>query len=323
MNIRWLCACVVTLAVPALAQELKLLRSFPQNVIEQMRGRPADTRGFVGSQQTSDLFQAGYQRGGMYTLTMGVVLKKPDWIEEGLRVAAVTFDHQNADGSLGDLPTGRSTTNAFFLCWFSRAMLVLEESEFVTKYKAEIAALKPKARRAVDWLSKPEQIVALGKENGHAPNRCLISAVAFGLSRKFVGDKAPGPEAEHMIDLGMAHFRSADGVFVERGGGDSSYQAVSVLILGFYTSHFPDARLRAAMHKGAQWEMTKILPDGNVTTEGNTRTGVNKEPNKQGAFKGLNFGEIVQSMFYTCKLLDDPRGCVAGARVFARHYPGR
>jgi hypothetical protein len=78
--------------------------------------------------------------------------------------------------------------------------------------------------------------------------------------------------------------------------------------------------MMAAMRRGAEWEFGKIDADGEVSVEGNTRTGLTQERNKDGSYKGVNYGEIVQAMYYTCNLLKEPRGCDAGRRVFQKRY---
>jgi hypothetical protein len=82
------------------------------------------------------------------------------------------------------------------------------------------------------------------------------------------------------------------------GGRDSSYNAVSVLVgahLMFYVPH-PD--LEAACEAAMDWERTRILPTGEIMVTGNTRTGVDREKNRAGKPKGVNYPDVVQTFWY-------------------------
>ena len=43
------------------------------------------------------------------------------------------------------------------------------------------------------------------------------------------------------VDLAMTKYRPSDGVFLEKGGADSSYQATATLNLQIWVLYFPDA----------------------------------------------------------------------------------
>lgn len=90
--------------------QLNLLRQMPSNILRELKGGSPDERGLIGINRQQGYMGAEYQRGGMDTLLAGVTLHRRDWIEEGLRVAEVTFSRQLADGSFGD----RVATGAAF-----------------------------------------------------------------------------------------------------------------------------------------------------------------------------------------------------------------
>jgi hypothetical protein len=300
--------------------ELAMLRRLPPEMIARLRGGRPDARGYVGYQQTAKEFCAGHQRGGTYTLAMGVVLRRPEWIEEGWRVIDVTFAHQNADGSLGDPVQDQATSVAFFLCFCSRALGLLQASEYADAQRGRIEALLPKVHRACRWLAT--QTAALDKANAHAPNRCFIIADAFALTNALTPDSEAQRLATRYVDLGLKSYRASDGVFLEKGGGDSSYQAVSILVLMYYRVHVAEPRLDEILSKAVEWELTKVRPSGEVDVQGNTRTGL-KQEKWQGHYKDVNIPEVIQALAYYGLWRPDDRALDAAVRIWKNYDPAK
>ena len=113
---------------------------------------------------------------------------------------------------------------------------------------------------------------------------------------------------------GMKLFRDEDGVFLEHGGGDSSYQAVNLLRLQEIVIHFPDPRLEGKISKGIKWELTRIASDGTVTTEGNTRVHPGGEK-FIGTEKQVNVGEITLALLYFHLRTGDTDALAAAQRI--------
>lgn len=299
--------------------ELALLRRMPPEMAARLRGGAPDARGYVGYQKTTVPFVATHQRGGTYTLAMGVVLKRPEWIAEGWRVVEVTFAHQNADGSLGDPIEDRATSVAFFMCWCSRALGLVQASEYAADKRRQMEALLPKVRQACQWLAG--QTAALDKANAHAPNRCFIIADAFALSGLLLHDPDLQRLATRYLELGLKSYRAADGVFMEKGGGDSSYQAVSIMVLMYYRLHVAEPRLDEMLSQAVAWERTRIGENGAVGVEGNTRTGL-KQEKWQGHYKDVDVIAVTQGLAYYGLWRPDPRAEDAALRVW-KHYDPR
>lgn len=296
--------------------ELAMLRRLPPEMLARLRGGRADARGYVGYQQTRTEFTAAHQRGGTYTLAMGVVLKRPEWIDEGWRVIDATFDHQNSDGSLGDPIPDQATSTAFFLCFCARALGLLQASEYADDHGRRLEAVLPKVQRACRWLTT--QTAVLDKANAHAPNRCFIIANAFALSNALTPDAEAKRLAARYLDLGLKSFRASDGVFVERGGGDSSYQAVSIMVLLYYRLHVAEPRLDEILRKAVDWELNKVRDNGEVDVEGNTRTGL-KQEKWGGHYKDVNVPEVIQALANYGLWRPDQRALDAAKRI-AQHY---
>ena len=109
--------------------------------------------------------------------------------------------------------------------------------------------------------------------------------------------------------------RDKEGVFIERGGRDSSYNAVSILMGTHLSLYIPSPELEAAFKPAMAWLKTRIKPTGEVEVEGNTRTGVGKELSKSGVPKPVNYGEVSQTLWYYGALHDDTNAIALALKV--------
>ena len=91
--------------------------------------------------------------------------------------------------------------------------------------------LVPKIHKAARWLAEPRYQERLRHDDAEAPNRLLFAALAYGLSGMLADDAQLKQVGRRFVDLAMARYRQSDGVFLEKGGPDSSYQAVAALKL--------------------------------------------------------------------------------------------
>lgn len=115
----------------------------------------------------------------------------------------------------------------------------------------------------------------------------------------------------------MTHYRPSDGVFLEKGGSDSSYQAVAALKLQVWVLHFPDEKLAAAIDRAVGWEVGRVRPDGDVDITGNTRTGHGQEK-WQGHEKGVNLSEVTLCLLYYHARTGDQPSLAAARRIVER-----
>ena len=162
--------------------------------------------------------------------------------------------------------SGWKTPTSFCKSWdvrFSSCRLRLLEPHFRERF----AALMPKLRRACDFIQKgyPTIIVKVG----HTPNRLLIAAKAFGLCGIVLDDESMKENSSRLVKAALAR-RDRDGVFIERSGRDSSYNAVSILMGQHLSLYLPNAELDAALKPAMDWQRTRIKPTGEVEVEGNT-----------------------------------------------------
>jgi hypothetical protein len=255
---------------------------------------------------------SAFQRGATLTLAIAAARGDRQRAEDCWRAVDTTFTHQKEAGHFGD----PATSVAFWLCELCRALLVVQESQLAGAYQDRIVGLLPKIGKAANWLAG--QQATLIKADGDTPNRLFFSAEAFGFAGILLKDEKLIAIGKDFLVRGMKLFREEDGVFLEHGGGDSSYQAVNLLRLQEILLHFPDLKLDAAICKGMKWELARIAPDGTIRTEGNTRVRPGGEK-FMGAEKQVNVGEVTLALLYFHLRTSDADALIAAQRI-REHY---
>jgi hypothetical protein len=149
-------------------------------------------------------------------------------------------------------------------------------------------------------------------------NRIFIAAKAFGLCGLFLKDERLVAVSRKLVVHGLKH-RDKDGVFIENGGRDSSYNATSILFGQVLALHLALPELEVALTKAVAWELTRIKPSGEIEVTGNTRTGVGKEPSYFGEPKRVNYGEVIQALTLYGIVRSDKPALAAADRVYAFH----
>jgi hypothetical protein len=312
-------------ATPHARTEYDLLRSIPRGHFRALMGdgRP-DRRGFNGTNARAGRWiEAGTQRGSCRAVIVGVVTDDLAYADDAWRGIDETFAHQRPDGGfeVNDRPNGTSSkslgasveTAYFFLQELGRAILVIRESPHEAHFHARILALEPKLRRATAFISAGYDTII--PKVGHTVNRVVIAAKAFGLCGLVLNDDGLVAKSRQLIAHALT-LRDAEGVFIENGGRDSSYNSVSILFGQVLALHLPLPEFEAALPKAVAWQLTRIGENGEVMVTGNTRTGVGKEPSFWGEPKQVNYSEVAQALTIYGLVHQDPACLAAADRVF-------
>jgi hypothetical protein len=243
--------------------------------------------------------------------------------DEAWRSIDATFARQVEDGGFLSVrrpgiwhwPTRaeRVETAFFYLQELGHAILVVQASPMAGHFHDRIEALKPRMRRACAFIQANRDGIA--KKVGHTANRLLIAAKAFGLCGVVLNDEELKASSRKLVALALAR-RDADGVFIEKRGRDSSYNAVSLLMGQVLAIYQPDPVLDAAFVKAMAWERTRIKPTGEVEVKGNTRTGVGKEV-YMGHPKNVNYREVILALCYFGMIHDTPDDLALAEKVCA------
>ncbi|MBM3873487.1 MAG: hypothetical protein FJ382_07075 [Verrucomicrobia bacterium] len=314
-----------TAAPSARPTEYEFLRRIPPERLRALIGDRPDANGLSGSNRLAGRWlEAGPQRGSCRGVIAGVVLDDLALAEDAWRGIEVAFAHQRDDGGfVANLrPNGKSArpfgaaveTAFFFLQEMGRAVLVIRQSPHEPVFRERLAALEPKLRRAGRFiLSGYDTII---DNSSKAVNRIFIAAKAFGLCGRVLRDEEVLAAAHRLVAHGLT-LRDAQGIFIENGGRDSSYNAVSILFGQVLALHVPIPEFEAALPAAVAWQISRIRPDGSIEVEGNSRTGVGKEKSYFGDPKTVNHGEIVQALTLYGIVHGDRAALAAADRVFA------
>ena len=310
-----------TRSAPAV-REYDILRAFPEGRLAALTSSDKpNAQGFTGSNRISSSWMgAGTQRGSCRAVITAVVAGDLTAADDAWRGIEVTFAHQRADGGFesGDLYAKYNAaveTAYFFLQELGRAILVIRQSPHEAHFRERIAALEPKLRRACDFISAGYDTII--PKVGHTANRVIIAAKAFGTCGQVLSDDALIAASRKLIAHALT-LRDADGVFIERGGRDSSYNVVSILFGQVLALHVPLPEFEAALPAAMAWQLTRILPSGEVDVTGNTRTGVGKESSPlTGKTKTVNYNEVIFALTYYGLVHGDQAALAAADRVFA------
>lgn len=321
----WLAVLTGTAATPL--REYDVLRAFPPGRFEALSaGDKPDAKGFTGGNRANGFWvEAGPQRGSCRGVIAGVVAGDLAAADDCWRGIELAFTHQRADGGFDAIvkPNG-STSNEggaavetayFFLQELGRAILVIRQSPHEAHFHERLVALEPKLRRAADFILAGYDTII--PKVGHTVNRVIIAAKAFGLCGLALNDQRLIEKSRALIAHALTQ-RDADGVFIEKGGRDSSYNVVSILFGQVLALHLPLPEFEAALPAAVAWQVTRILPSGEVDVSGNTRTGVGKEADPfSGKTKNVNYTEVVMALTLYGTIHRDKEVLAAADRVFA------
>lgn len=314
--------------------EYELLRSFPPGRLAAIgTGDKPSPEGLSGANRINGAWlEAGPQRGSCRAVVTAVVNDDLAAADEAWRGVDVAFAHQRADGGFeaATRPNGESArapaaaveTAYFFLQELGRTILIIRESPHEAHFHDRIASLEPKIRRGCDFIAAGYDGII--QKSSHAVNRIVIAAKAFGTCGLVLHDESLVATSRRLVAHALT-LRDGDGVFIENGGRDSSYNVVSILYGQQLALHVPLPDLDAALPAAVGWELTRVLATGEVDVRGNTRTGVGREKSYTGQPKNVNYNEVALALTYYGLIRHDDEALGAAARVFTysrTNHPG-
>lgn len=265
-----------------------------------------DDNGAAG-RNLEGFLEVSTQRVAAKMIMRGIAHDDEGFVEKGMKAIEYGFAHQNEDGSfqydprvkeLGANDADLLEAGAFFMQAVGHSYLLLNQSRFSEKYRERLSSLEPNIRSALSWLGNNRQTL-LDKAR-HAPNRLVFDGLAFKLNGIILGDEDYQSIGDEFIRENLNTQRD-DGVFVEHGGHDSSYQAVSLFKLQIYWMYSDEGELRdriaSSVEKGMLWEKARIKDTGEVDVTGNTRTG-NCQETFLGKCKDVSYPEVIMGFLY-------------------------
>jgi hypothetical protein len=261
------------------------------------------------------------QRDALWLIRRGLINEDHQAVNKGVQAFAYAFNHQAPDGNFKNAKGVDAKTavgvDAFFLYSYTYAYLLLKDSEQFRQQFLALSRHRGKMEKAVFWLKLNTK--ELYRQDRHTPNRLLFDAMAFFFAGKISSVEEFSDAGQYFIAEALKAQRD-DGVFLEKGGYDTSYQAVNILNLChliFYVEQ-PELRatLRHSLRKAVLWLDTKIDRAGIVSAAGNTRTGLGQEV-QSGKKKDINYPEVALSLYYSAYILSLPSLAEKADRVVA------
>jgi len=307
-------------------REYDVLRSLPAGWLEWLSQNDLpDDQGLAGGNRGQGRWiEAGSQRGSCRAVIAAVVAGDLARADRAWKGVEVTFEHQRDDGGFvaTERPSGGSSASGgaavetayFFLQELGRAILVIRQSPHEAHFHDRIRAIEPKLRRACDFIAAGESTIL--PKSRKAVNRVFIAAKAFGTCGRVLNDESLVATSRRLVTEALLQ-RDEEGIFLEHGGRDSSYNAVTLLFAQVLALHVPMPELDEALKKAARWQISRILDSGEVDTRGNTRTGVGKEPGYNGQPKGINHNEVILALALHGIVHRNPQALDAAGRVMA------
>lgn len=257
-----------------------------------------------------------YQKEGRNFITAGLACGNKDSVRWGLKILAWGFSRMEPDGEFKHPDCYHSAS--FLVEAAAHSILLLEASPWRDEFAGETNAIKPKLLAAARWMVRPDIDALNWPDDNNYPrifgerryaHRRFLDAAALGETGLIFHDDALLKKSVWLIRNGIA-LQHADGVNPERGGHDTSYQALGLLYACRYYQIVADEAMRAEMQgmldRGFEWMLGRVRPDGSIDATGNTRTGPAAEPSRDGKPKGIDYHTPAICIAYRARLAGKP-----------------
>jgi hypothetical protein len=244
-------------------------------------------------------FDVADQRHCWQAIARGVAEDNTYYIERGFKAMDYAFAYQETAGNFGE--SGWFETMGF-LESVLRSHALMEDSKYGDASLPELEKNLDGMEAGVEWLAETmdEEFSDHWEQAPDYLNVVAGTAVTFQLMGLRAGNDDWSQMAREFVELSLSN-QWENGVFPEAGGYDSSYQAVTLWHLMIYLLYSGDVevntQIRQALELGWEWELSRIAPDGEVITDGNTRTGPEGEI-WRGERKQVNYPEVMMSLIY-------------------------
>jgi hypothetical protein len=306
------------LAATPSASEWDVLSAINPNILSfQVQLIAVDPKNGAINDNKVKFTSVGMQRHSSKLIAYGILMKDIPLIDTGIKIIEYALSYQSFNGSfpnfLPEAGEGVPRSVSFFLQDTGRSLLLaqgsswFQSSEQTSKLRARLKRTIPAISNSLNWLMSREE--ELRKHDRVATNRIFFHALAYYL----VGQALRKPDA---MKMGEKFARMAlkqqgkEGFFQEGKGYDTSYNGVSLqqaLIL--YTNLSPgEGSLRQdlwnSIERSVRWQLNYFLPNGQLSTTGNTRIYSGGE-RFLGKTKTVDYVPLIVALNYYSKLSGD------------------
>jgi hypothetical protein len=260
---------------------------FDNSIIQSLANSNApDLNGAMSNNKTG-YFSVRFQMAISNLADYAIDSESPAALEAITKAIEYSFQYQLANGDFQIVVPANSpnptsvdiaSTNAFFLSSLGASLLALQESPFYNDpsnitYKNRIEVLRPKILTSLNWLISNQTLLA--NYDANAPNRLFFDAIAYYSVGKWLNNTTGKSIGLNFAQSAILK-KSSKGYFMEGDGWDSSYQGVSLingfkLLSIFDTNELLRQPLWDCISCGTNWQVSRILSTGEISTSGNTR----------------------------------------------------
>jgi hypothetical protein len=240
------------------------------------------------------------QRPGSDLIAGGIAANNTEAIDRGLLVLNWGFAQQEPDGGFDCPDTFHSTS--FFVEAVAHSLLMLQASEYSSRYSQTVADMEPKLLLAARWMTNLRNESDGGKNNRPYTHRRYLVAAALGETGILAGDASLVARSESYVREGIA-LQSDSGYNPELGSWDSSYHAKGLVFACRYYTIVANEEMKQTLYKmldkAAKWEASRVHDDGRINTEGNTRVGGKRtEKGRLGKGKTVEVRQVYRAFYY-------------------------
>jgi hypothetical protein len=206
-----------------------------------------------------------------------------------------------------------------FLEAASRSVLHLANSKYKEKFTNDIESSKKKIEKSIEWLLKPEvETPGLRKDDVYT-HRYYINASAIGISGVLLNRNDFIEHSIKLINIGVSK-QNKDGSNPEKGGTDTSYHSLGLLMAARYYSIVADENLRKLLQlmgeKGSRWLAAKVTENGDIDSSANTRTGLKGEKRHGTDLKPITYFTIYKALAYWGQIKGEKDFSLKAEKVF-------
>lgn len=231
------------------------------------------------------------QRYGAEWILRAKVARRPEWALLGWEILDRGLEFQAEDGGFGRW--GYLHANSLFIEALARACIIDPGGATSPRRIA--------LHKGAKWLCNPSRNdLAISKPYTH---RRYVLAAALGQAGYVLRDKSMMLTAEAWAVEGLL-LQKGNGVNPEAGGWDVSYQMVGPLYALRYIPVCGNeslvSRLCLMIQKALEWEVMRMLPNGEIDVSGSTRIGREKFGKD---VKTMNYYEAFQTFAYAGQIV--------------------
>lgn len=263
----------------------------PDAAVTAFTSQP-DENGALGPNKNGYI-HARHQEPMLYLVNQAVRNEDEDALALFVNNLNYAFAKQTAEGDFEftiapgaptdrDPPAGRLAHDTVIFGYaVGMSMLILEQSEWYTQLadshpsKAAINGYKDEMALVLSFIT--ENIGLLQQADGMSPSRTLYDILAIYSLSNILKNQEAALLALPMLEQVFSAQNTNQGFYVEAQGWDSSFNGVSVALgLELYSLLTGEQhvelreRLGASVSCAANWQTTRILESGEISTEGNS-----------------------------------------------------